>query len=73
MEDFLYDWSKQEYLQILKYTANSSFKTVLSNYRIITAFRGEKEDEEDNLNNQHHLSQENQKSTNPILFSDQMV
>jgi len=36
MEEFLYDWSKQEYLQVLKYTANSAFKTILSNYQAIS-------------------------------------
>lgn len=55
MEEYLYEWCKDEYLQVLSYLKNSKqFTPILSNYKSIAQFAPKSQ--EDKQDNEKHLS-----------------
>lgn len=61
MEEYLYEWCKDEYIQVMKYLKNSKmFTPVLSNFKQIQHFdNGNEEDKIDNEKNLNEFSERN--------------
>ena len=73
MEEYLYEWCKDEYIQVLKYLKNSKeFTPILSNFNQISQFETfkskSKDDIEDNKKNLKELIDKNNEQTNNFMM-----